>query len=162
MSRHYPNSPSSAASAPTDNAGTSQTAVSESSTGTKPEQHRASETFASSSDAPNLNHSAASSPLLQDDPELTPRLDPAAVRMAPTLPFMLPDPAWRQSRGSEDVADTASNRMSFSSLYSLGSAIVHGARGMAGSGPSSVTGSEQDRKQSFHVLFSGIALTDSQ
>jgi hypothetical protein len=40
--------------------------------------------------------------------------------------------------------ETESNRMSFSSLYSFGSGIMNGVKGISGSGPSSVAGSEPD------------------
>jgi inositol-hexakisphosphate/diphosphoinositol-pentakisphosphate 1-kinase len=70
-----------------------------------------------------------------------PRSEPAQ-KMHPTTPFMLPDAALRPVRATDP--ETESNRLSFSSLYSLGSAIVQGARGFAGSGPSSVTGSESE------------------
>jgi hypothetical protein len=58
--------------------------------------------------------------------------------------FMLPDAALRQPL-LKDV-DTESNRLSLSSLYSLGS-TAHGAKG---SGPSSVAGSEPDSHCKWH------------
>ena len=58
-------------------------------------------------------------------------------------PLMLPEAALRQSKPRD--AETESNRLSFSSLYSLGSAIADRARGIAVSGPSSAAGSEPDR-----------------
>ncbi|KAF2398482.1 hypothetical protein EJ06DRAFT_463316, partial [Trichodelitschia bisporula] len=58
-------------------------------------------------------------------------------------PFSLPDAASRSDSKPMD-ADTDSKRMSLSSLYSLGSAIYHNARGIAGSGNESVAGSEAD------------------
>jgi inositol-hexakisphosphate/diphosphoinositol-pentakisphosphate 1-kinase len=99
-----------------------------------------------SSDASQLQPQGApqvmmSSSPVSGDPELTPKLD-ASQRMAASMPFMLPEAALRQPNTVDP--ETESNRMSFSSLYSFGSAIVNSARGIAGSGPSSFAGSEQD------------------
>jgi len=63
-------------------------------------------------------------------------------------PLMLPEAALRQAKPRDP--ETESNRLSFSSLYSLGSAVVDRARGIAVSGPSSVAGSEPDRAS--HVM----------
>jgi inositol hexakisphosphate/diphosphoinositol-pentakisphosphate kinase len=63
-------------------------------------------------------------------------------RMTPSGTFMLPEAALRPVKDPDP--ETESNRLSFSSLYSLSSAIIHGARGLAGSGPSSIAGSEPD------------------
>jgi hypothetical protein len=60
-----------------------------------------------------------------------------------TPPLMLPEAALRQSKPRDP--ETESNRLSFSSLYSLGSAIVDRARGIGVSGPSSSAGSEHER-----------------
>ena len=57
-------------------------------------------------------------------------------------PLMLPEAALRQAKPRD--SETESHRLSFSSLYSLGSAVVDRARGIAVSGPSSVAGSEPD------------------
>jgi hypothetical protein len=77
--------------------------------------------------------------------DLLTRLDNAR-NMAP-LPtsntFMLPDAALRQPL-SKDI-DTESNRLSISSLYSLGS----NAHVPKGSGPSSIAGSEPDSHRKF-------------
>lgn len=61
-----------------------------------------------------------------------------------TPPLMLPEAALRQSKPRDP--ETESNRLSFSSLYSLGSAIVDRARGIAVSGPSSAAESEHERE----------------
>ncbi|KAF2843320.1 hypothetical protein M501DRAFT_994216 [Patellaria atrata CBS 101060] len=58
--------------------------------------------------------------------------------------LILPEGLVKTSRASQ--VETESNRMSFSSLYSLGSAIYNGARGTATSGPSSVAGSESETR----------------
>lgn len=60
-----------------------------------------------------------------------------------TPPLMLPEAALRQSKPHDP--ETESNRLSFSSLYSLGSAIVDRARGVGVSGPSSAAGSDHER-----------------
>ena len=58
----------------------------------------------------------------------------------------LPDSPNQLLKPSE--GDLDSNRMSFSSLYSLGSVIYNGARSLAASYPSSVAGSEPEGEQS--------------
>lgn len=75
------------------------------------------------------------------DPDQTPKLE-TSQKLAVAMPFMLPEAALRQPTTVEP--ETESNRMSFSSLYSFGSAIMTSARGIAGSGPSSFAGSEPD------------------
>ena len=75
-----------------------------------------------------------------DETDTTPTLEGShskSVSSAHTL--MLPDTALRQAKSE---GDTESNRMSFSSLYSLGSAIYNGTRGK--SSPSSVADSEPE------------------
>ncbi|KAF2280324.1 uncharacterized protein EI97DRAFT_430067 [Westerdykella ornata] len=62
--------------------------------------------------------------------------------IATSQTLTLPDTAY-SSRARTDP-DLESNRMSFSSLYSLGSVIMSSTRGL--SGPSSVTGSEPEAK----------------
>jgi hypothetical protein len=57
---------------------------------------------------------------------------------------MLPEAALRPGKPSDP--ETESNRLSFSSLYSLGSAIYDRARGVGVSGPSSAMESEAERK----------------
>ncbi|KAF2145144.1 uncharacterized protein K452DRAFT_356452 [Aplosporella prunicola CBS 121167] len=56
-------------------------------------------------------------------------------------------------------ADKESNRMSFSSLYSLGSQIYNSARVSATSGPSSLTGSEPDIRSMDHSAPPGMTTT---
>ena len=63
----------------------------------------------------------------------------------------LPDAAVPSSTST--MGDSESNRMSFSSLYSLGSAIYNSARGNASSGPPSSTGaSDQDGTCLIHLF----------
>ncbi|OCK86303.1 hypothetical protein K432DRAFT_341380 [Lepidopterella palustris CBS 459.81] len=76
-----------------------------------------------------------------DETDTTPTLEGSrggSISSAQTL--TLPDTAFPHSKSEGDVE---SNRMSFSSLYSLGSAIYNGTRGLA-SGTSSVSGSEPE------------------
>ncbi|KAF2789910.1 hypothetical protein K505DRAFT_283544 [Melanomma pulvis-pyrius CBS 109.77] len=77
-----------------------------------------------------------------DESDTTPTLEASrGVSLASTHALALPDTAYRTSRDT----DLESNRMSFSSLYSLGSVIYNStARGL--SGPSSVSGSEPEVK----------------
>lgn len=87
-------------------------------------------TPASSIDHKLLNGSAV------DDADLTPTLEGSQSEIANSLTY--PDSVVAgQPKGDTDVE---SNRMSFSSLYSLGSAIHNSTLGR--SGPSSVAGSE--------------------
>lgn len=87
---------------------------------------------------------SASPDVSRQGADLTARLE-SARKMAPAAgQFMLPEAALRPAR-PVDVDQEANNRLSLSSLYSLGSAIVQGVgRGFAGSGPSSVAGSEPE------------------
>lgn len=62
--------------------------------------------------------------------------------LAGTHTLTLPDTAFYRSKPD---ADAESNRLSFSSLYSLGSVIMNTTRGL--SGPSSVAGSEPEGMQ---------------
>lgn len=55
--------------------------------------------------------------------------------------------------------DTESNRMSFSSLYSLGSVVYSGARALTTSYPSSIAGSEMDAGEPNVAWSSGLLLT---
>jgi inositol-hexakisphosphate/diphosphoinositol-pentakisphosphate 1-kinase len=61
-----------------------------------------------------------------------------------TPPLMLPEAALRPGKPRDP--ETESNRLSFSSLYSLGSAIYDRARGVGVSGASSAAESESERK----------------
>lgn len=62
-----------------------------------------------------------------------------------TTPLMLPEAALYPGKPADP--ETESNRLSFSSLYSLGSAIYDRARGVGVSGPSSAAGSEAECKE---------------
>lgn len=88
----------------------------------------------------------------EGDEDRTPTLEPSD-KMAPTLPFMLPDPAMRAPNSRD--GEVESTRLSFSSLYSFGSAIVNSTRGLVASSPPSVTDSETDCKftLSLHTSF---------
>ena len=101
------------------------------------------------SGAPSSRHFHSSNPSTStgsgsaiDETDITPTLEPSrhgSIAAGLThLPLALPDTAYR----SKSDPETESNRMSFSSLYSLGSVIMNNARGL--SGPSSVTGSEPE------------------
>jgi inositol-hexakisphosphate/diphosphoinositol-pentakisphosphate 1-kinase len=78
------------------------------------------------------------------DADTTPTLEgnQRGLRPANAPPLMLPEAALRPSKPLD--ADAESNRLSFSSLYSLGSAIYNSAKGITASGPSSVAGSEPE------------------
>lgn len=75
---------------------------------------------------------------IDDTDTVTPTLEAAREGAAAASALTLPD-AHRQPRSD---GDGESNRMSFSSLYSIGSAIFPNTRGM--SGPGSVAGSEAE------------------
>ena len=75
-----------------------------------------------------------------DDSEGTPTLDGARKgNVSPTA--SLPDPVFLAPRSEPDLE---SNRMSFSSLYTYGSALYDRARGAMISAPSSVADSEPE------------------
>ncbi|KAF2191080.1 hypothetical protein K469DRAFT_735960 [Zopfia rhizophila CBS 207.26] len=77
-----------------------------------------------------------------EERDTTPTLEAArGGGLAATQTLTLPDTALQKSKSE---GDSESNRMSFSSLYSLGSAIYTGTRGL--SGPSSVAESEPEMK----------------
>lgn len=80
----------------------------------------------------------------EESTETTPTLE-AKQKDNISLSTSLPDAALQGSRGEPDLEP---NRMSFSSsVYQLGSVLYDRARGaMTTSNPSSVTGSEVDRK----------------
>ncbi|KAF2828727.1 hypothetical protein CC86DRAFT_347162 [Ophiobolus disseminans] len=77
--------------------------------------------------------------------DATPTLESVRASLAPVNALMQPD-AFRPPR--TDVDSTAENnkRLSFSSLYSIGSAIYANTRGHSWSGRSSVAGSESEVK----------------
>lgn len=85
----------------------------------------------------------ASENAVEDGTEVTPTLEGAQGEKRDSTP-QLPEPAAYGLRPTED--DTESNRMSFSSLYSLGSQVIGNIRGTTAStsGPSSVAGSDAD------------------
>jgi len=83
-----------------------------------------------------------------DDEGLVNEGSSTALKVVDSSNSMLPEAALRPPRASDGEYDA--NRMSFSSLYSLGSAIYNSARGLASgapSGPSSAAESEVDGKQ---------------
>ncbi|KAH7138909.1 histidine phosphatase superfamily-domain-containing protein [Dendryphion nanum] len=92
------------------------------------------------------SNASASTGSAVDETDTTPTLEASRHgSLAATLthlPLALPDAAYRSKSVSDPDID--SHRMSFSSLYSLGSVIMNNARGL--SGPSSVTGSEPEGK----------------
>ncbi|KAI9695255.1 MAG: hypothetical protein M1820_008774 [Bogoriella megaspora] len=96
-------------------------------------------------DAPLAGQTAASQMAKTVSPNATPNLEAQkGERHVFTAP-PLPGAALRTP--SPTMTDPDSNRMSFSSLYSLGSAIYNTARGGTSSGPPSSTGgSEQDAR----------------
>jgi inositol hexakisphosphate/diphosphoinositol-pentakisphosphate kinase len=80
----------------------------------------------------------------ETEAETTPTLEGARASLAPVNALMLPE-AFRPHRPDVDAAD--SKRLSFSSfssLYSLGSAIFANNRGHSWSGRSSLAGSESE------------------
>ncbi|KAF2814982.1 uncharacterized protein BDZ99DRAFT_566894 [Mytilinidion resinicola] len=92
-----------------------------------------------------------------DETETTPTLEGSrggSISTAQTL--TLPDAARRQSRSE---VDTESNRMSFSSLYSLGSAIYNGTRALSGS--SSVISEPEGPAQGTTTATSSLSVTTS-
>lgn len=86
-----------------------------------------------------------------DEADTTPTLEGArAASLAPVNALMLPD-AFRPPRAT-DVDSAENKRLSFSSLYSIGSAIYANTRGHSWSGKSSVAGSESEGT-SLHINF---------
>ncbi|KAF2657993.1 hypothetical protein K491DRAFT_756432 [Lophiostoma macrostomum CBS 122681] len=81
----------------------------------------------------------------------TPTLEAARHGFVPTTHTLtLPDASYFRSKSD---ADAESNRLSFSSLYSLGSVIMNTARGV--SGPGSATGSSEAEGTSRHCRIEG-------
>lgn len=76
-----------------------------------------------------------------DETETTPTLEGSRAAPAPVNPLLLPD-AFRLPRPDIDAVD--SHRLSFSSLYSIGSALFANNRGHSWSGRSSIAGLEQE------------------
>ncbi|OCL13025.1 hypothetical protein AOQ84DRAFT_385688 [Glonium stellatum] len=77
-----------------------------------------------------------------DETDTTPTLEGShSASLSSAHALMLPDTAFRQPRPD---GDTESNRMSFSSLYSAGSAVYNGPKGL--SGTSSIAGSEPEAR----------------
>lgn len=76
-----------------------------------------------------------------DETEVTPTLEGLHGKPQ-ALGFTLPDPIVRPNAAAE--ADAESKRLSFSSLYSLGSAIYSSARATGLSASSSIAGSEPE------------------
>lgn len=77
---------------------------------------------------------------IDEEADVTPTLEGSRNgNPTATQAFSLPDAAFYRSKSDPDAE---SNRMSFSSLYSLGSVIMNTTRGL--SGPSSVAGSEPE------------------
>ncbi|KAF2735059.1 hypothetical protein EJ04DRAFT_552251 [Polyplosphaeria fusca] len=92
-----------------------------------------------------------------DELETTPTLEGARHgTQASAHTLVLPDAAYRAARSDTDAE---SHRMSFSSLYSIGSTIYNTTRGL--SGPSSVTGSEPDVKAAGDGLAPGTTTATS-
>lgn len=84
----------------------------------------------------------ASENAVEDGTEVTPTLEGAQGERREST-TQLPGPAALGLRPTDE--DTESNRMSFSSLYSLGSQVIGNIRGTAStSGPSSIAGSDVD------------------
>lgn len=91
-------------------------------------------------------------PVPLEDQEKPPNL--AGSQMNPSFepyapPLMLPDSSLRPANTSGPGADTEGNRLSFSSLYSLGSVIYNGATG--GSSVPSVASSNTGSVKSNHL-----------
>jgi inositol hexakisphosphate/diphosphoinositol-pentakisphosphate kinase len=82
-----------------------------------------------------------SSAIEETEADTTPTLEGTHASYAPVNALMLPE-ACRPPR--PDVDATENKRLSFSSLYSLGSAIYANTRGHSWSGRSSVAGSESE------------------
>ncbi|EON64820.1 hypothetical protein W97_04054 [Coniosporium apollinis CBS 100218] len=78
-----------------------------------------------------------------DDTDITPTIEGLGSKWLSSASLRLPDSAIDSSKSDSGIE---SKRMSFSSLYSLGSAIYNGAVGAAASAPSSVAGSELDAR----------------
>lgn len=76
-----------------------------------------------------------------DEADATPTLEGTRGGPAPVNPLLLPE-AFRQPRSDGDAPEP--NRLSFSSLYSIGSAIFANNRGHSWSGRSSLAGSESE------------------
>jgi inositol hexakisphosphate/diphosphoinositol-pentakisphosphate kinase len=76
-----------------------------------------------------------------EETETTPTLEGTRASLAPVNALMLPE-VCRPPRPDVDAAE--SKRLSFSSLYSIGSAIYANTRGHSWSGRSSIAGSEPE------------------
>lgn len=83
-----------------------------------------------------------------EDTETTPTLEGARSSLAPVNALLLPE-AFRSPRSDVDADN---KRLSFSSLYSLGSAIYANTRGHSWSGRSSLAGSETEGTPGLHLL----------
>lgn len=88
----------------------------------------------------NTNAAAASSAIIDEDSD--------ASATTPLAPSRYPS-SLSEARSWSDV-DAAENRLSFSSLYSFGSAIYANTRGHSWSARSSLVGSEPDGETSFY------------
>jgi inositol hexakisphosphate/diphosphoinositol-pentakisphosphate kinase len=78
-----------------------------------------------------------------EEVDTTPTLEGTRASLAPVNALMLPE-AFRPPRHQPDVDAAENKRLSFSSLYSIGSAIFANTRGHSWSGRSSVAGSESE------------------
>jgi inositol hexakisphosphate/diphosphoinositol-pentakisphosphate kinase len=78
-----------------------------------------------------------------EETETTPTLEGTRASLAPVNALLLPD-AFRPPRPQPDVDAAENKRLSFSSLYSIGSAIYANTRGHSWSGRSSLAGSESE------------------
>jgi inositol hexakisphosphate/diphosphoinositol-pentakisphosphate kinase len=95
-----------------------------------------------------LVHAKSNNDSAIEDTETTPTLEGVRSSFAPVNALLLPE-AFRPPRS--DV-DAESKRLSFSSLYSLGSAIYANTRGHSWSGRSSLAGSEAEGMSGLHLL----------
>ncbi|KAF2032340.1 hypothetical protein EK21DRAFT_98995 [Setomelanomma holmii] len=89
------------------------------------------------------NNGVSGSAIEEVEVDTTPTLEGARTGLVPVNALMLPE-AFRAPRTDVDAAEN--KRLSFSSLYSIGSAIYANTRGHSWSGRSSVAGSEAEVK----------------
>ena len=93
-----------------------------------------------------------------EEADTTPTLEGTRASLAPVNALMLPD-AFRPPR-TTDVDAENNKRLSFSSLYSIGSAIYANTRGHSWSGRSSVAGSESEGTSSRYFSRAAAHWTD--
>ncbi|KAF2747947.1 hypothetical protein M011DRAFT_466987 [Sporormia fimetaria CBS 119925] len=121
---------------------------------------KASDSYFPERDAGGPLRNGSTSSAVVDDTDTTPTLE-ASRRgsIATSLALALPDTAFSSRARTSNDQDADSHRMSFSSLYSLGSVIMSSTRGL--SGPGSAAGSEPEVKSEAAVQAPTTTATSS-